>query len=63
MTQKTPKEYCYLAKISKPCVKSKISEKHLPYHECDLCIWRIHSEALQHIKDIKKLYEKYHNFS
>ena len=38
MTQKTPKEYCYLARNSKPCVKSKISKKHLPYYECDLCI-------------------------
>lgn len=35
MTQKTPKDYCYLARNSKLYVKSKISKKHLPYYECD----------------------------
>ncbi len=63
MTQKTPKDYCYLARNNKPCIKSKISEQHLLYYKCDLCIWRIHSEAPQHLKNLKKLYEKYHNFS
>jgi hypothetical protein len=63
MTPKTPKDYCYLARNSKSCIKLKISKKYLPYYECALCIWRIRSETTQHIKNLKKLYERYHNFS
>lgn len=61
MTQKKSSDYCFLARNNKPCTKSTISKKHLPYYECDLCIWRIQSEDPRHLKTLEKLYEKYHN--
>ncbi len=60
MAEKKPIDYCYLIRNSQPCVKAQISKKHLPYYECELCIWRIHSDNPRHLKTLQRIYEKYH---
>ena len=59
MTEKKPIDYCYLIRSSQPCIKTQISKKHLPYYECELCIWRIRSDNPRHLKSLQKIYEKY----
>ena len=59
MSQNNPKSYCFMARKDLPCVKTKVAKKHLPFYECDLCIWRIKSEEPRHIKSLEKMFEKY----
>ena len=59
MVEKEPKTYCYLIRNGKKCVKATVAKKHLPYYECDKCIWRIRSEDPRHLDSLRKIYEKY----
>jgi len=42
-----------------PCIKAQISKKHLPFYECELCIWRIRSDNPRHLKSLQRIYDKY----
>jgi len=55
------KSYCFLARKGKVCVKTKVDKKHLPYYECEKCIWHIHENNSQEIQTLERLYEKYGN--
>jgi len=59
MLDNDPKTYCFLIRNSQTCVKTKVAKKHLPYYECEKCIWRIKSEDIRHLNSLKKIYEKY----
>jgi hypothetical protein len=61
MSDKDPKTYCYLIRNHQSCVKTRVAKKHLPYYECEKCVWRIKSEDPRHLNSLQKIYEKYGN--
>ena len=52
-------KYCYMARKGKPCVKDNMAKKHLKYHECEKCLWRIQSENPKDIDALEMIYKKY----
>jgi len=59
MNHKDPARYCFMIRNGQLCVKNKVAKKHLPYHKCEKCIWRINSEDPRHLNSLKRIYEKY----
>ncbi len=53
------RKICYLIRNGRNCAKTKVAKKHLPYYECEKCIWRIHSEDEHHLNSLKRLFDKY----
>ncbi len=54
MSDKDPYIFCFMARKSQPCVKSKVAKKHLKYYECEKCIWRISSEDPRHLNSLER---------
>ena len=63
MIKEDPHSYCFMIRKGKPCIKIIISKEHLPYYECNKCIWRIKSKDPRHLKSLDKIYETYRNKS
>jgi len=61
MISKDPAKYCFMIRNGQPCVKTKVDKKHLPYYECEKCVFRIKSEEPRHLKSLQRNYEKYGN--
>jgi hypothetical protein len=59
MNEANPSKFCFMIRKGNPCVKSKVAKKHLPYYECDKCIWHIKSEDERHLNSLNRLYQKY----
>lgn len=55
------KIYCFMIRNGQLCVKTKVAKEHLPYYECEKCVWRIKSEDPRHLKSLQRIYEKYGN--
>lgn len=51
--------YCFLARKGKVCIKTKVDKKHLPYYECEKCIWHIHGESSREMQALERLFNKY----
>ena len=51
--------FCFLERKGIPCIKSQIDKKHLPYYECEKCIWHIHGNIVREINALERLFEKY----
>lgn len=59
MSEKESSEYCFLIRNGNSCIKTKVAKQHLPYYECEKCIWRIRSEDPKHLASLQKIFEKY----
>lgn len=59
MSKEDPKIYCFLARRDLPCIKISVAKRHLPYYDCEKCIWRIHSEDDRNLKSLEKIFQKY----
>ncbi|TFG29598.1 MAG: hypothetical protein EU532_02845 [Promethearchaeota archaeon] len=56
-----PRKYCFMIRNGQSCVKNQVAKEHLPYYECEKCVWRIQSEDPKYLKSLQRIYEKYGN--
>jgi len=54
-----PRTYCFMIRKGRQCIKTKVAEIHLPFYECEKCIWRIQSEDHRYLASLEKIYQKY----
>lgn len=45
---------------ARPCIKERVGEAYRKDYRCDQCLWRIHSDAPEHLTRMEKLFSRYH---